>query len=314
MFSRRASAPTRRGSPTSSGRSTRDPAVRARASRHVAVRDHDHHAGSRTSSPVQPGSLRLRSDSRRPHGRQPADREPGEPPVTNPPMWPSFEMPWTENVRTKLSAMMPTSHCRSRPSRRTRTRQAPNSPKIAPDAPTTGLLRAAERVDRGADPPSAREQVHRDEAPPAEHRSSGRPDDRERQHVRRDVQQADVQERRGHQPVVAVLAGARAYGSSCQSWNSRVYSGLVQPRAATLQRGARRRRATLSTISDDRRRTAATRAAARRPRFGGARTSWRPAAASSGQWKPTEAARMHSGQIGRSQRVQRISASRWGCR
>ena len=35
---------------------------------------------------------------------------------------------------------------------------------------------------------------------------------------------------------------------------------------------------------------------------------------SSGQWKPTDAGRMQSGQIGRSQRVQRINASRFGWR
>lgn len=33
-----------------------------------------------------------------------------------------------------------------------------------------------------------------------------------------------------------------------------------------------------------------------------------------GHWKPTEALTMHSGQIGRSQRVQRMPVSRSGCR
>jgi hypothetical protein len=46
----------------------------------------------------------------------------------------------------------------------------------------------------------------------------------------------------------------------------------------------------------------------------GARTVRAPASTSSGQWKPTEAGRMQSGQIGRSQRVQRINASRCGWR
>jgi hypothetical protein len=35
---------------------------------------------------------------------------------------------------------------------------------------------------------------------------------------------------------------------------------------------------------------------------------------SSGQWNPTDAGRMHSGQIGRLHRVHRTSASRFGCR
>ncbi|PNG98675.1 hypothetical protein SMF913_14700 [Streptomyces malaysiensis] len=34
----------------------------------------------------------------------------------------------------------------------------------------------------------------------------------------------------------------------------------------------------------------------------------------SGHWNPTEALIMHSGQIGRSQRVQVMPVSRWGCR
>jgi hypothetical protein len=46
----------------------------------------------------------------------------------------------------------------------------------------------------------------------------------------------------------------------------------------------------------------------------GARWVRLPSATSSGQWKPTDAGRMQSGQIGRSHRVQRISASRFGCR
>lgn len=33
-----------------------------------------------------------------------------------------------------------------------------------------------------------------------------------------------------------------------------------------------------------------------------------------GHWKPTEALTMHSGQMGRSQRVQRTPVSRSGCR
>ena len=46
----------------------------------------------------------------------------------------------------------------------------------------------------------------------------------------------------------------------------------------------------------------------------GARTVFDSRATSSGQWNPTEAGRMQSGQIGRSQRVQRINASRLGWR
>ncbi|GAA3662431.1 hypothetical protein GCM10022420_046130 [Streptomyces iranensis] len=34
----------------------------------------------------------------------------------------------------------------------------------------------------------------------------------------------------------------------------------------------------------------------------------------SGHWNPTDALIMHSGQIGRSQRVQLMPVSRWGCR
>ena len=39
-----------------------------------------------------------------------------------------------------------------------------------------------------------------------------------------------------------------------------------------------------------------------------------PSRTHSGHWKPTEALTMHSGQIGRSQRVQRMPVSRSGCR
>jgi hypothetical protein len=46
----------------------------------------------------------------------------------------------------------------------------------------------------------------------------------------------------------------------------------------------------------------------------GARMVRAPCSTSSGQWKPTDAGRMQSGQIGRSQRVQRINASRFGWR
>ena len=50
--------------------------------------------------------------------------------------------------------------------------------------------------------------------------------------------------------------------------------------------------------------------AARRSRSG----AGRPSRTQSGHWKPTEALTMHSGQIGRSQRVQRMPVSRSGCR
>ncbi len=39
-----------------------------------------------------------------------------------------------------------------------------------------------------------------------------------------------------------------------------------------------------------------------------------PSATQSGHWKPTDASRMQSGQIGRSQRWQRMWDSRPGCR
>lgn len=39
-----------------------------------------------------------------------------------------------------------------------------------------------------------------------------------------------------------------------------------------------------------------------------------PSRTHSGHWKPTEALTMHSGQMGRSQRVQRMPVSRSGCR
>lgn len=39
-----------------------------------------------------------------------------------------------------------------------------------------------------------------------------------------------------------------------------------------------------------------------------------PSLTHSGHWKPTEALIMHSGQIGRSQRVQLMPVSRSGCR
>jgi hypothetical protein len=39
-----------------------------------------------------------------------------------------------------------------------------------------------------------------------------------------------------------------------------------------------------------------------------------PSATHSGHWKPTEAGIMHSGQIGRPQRVQAIPVGRSGCR
>ena len=46
----------------------------------------------------------------------------------------------------------------------------------------------------------------------------------------------------------------------------------------------------------------------------GSRTAACPAATQSGHWKPTDAGTMHSGQIGRSQRVQLIQVGRSGCR
>ena len=46
----------------------------------------------------------------------------------------------------------------------------------------------------------------------------------------------------------------------------------------------------------------------------GCRWVRRPSETSSGQWNPTAASRMHSGQIARSHRVQRTIASRSGCR
>ena len=46
----------------------------------------------------------------------------------------------------------------------------------------------------------------------------------------------------------------------------------------------------------------------------GSRTADCPADTHSGHWKPTGAEFMHSGQIGRSQRVQRIQVGRSGCR
>jgi hypothetical protein len=39
-----------------------------------------------------------------------------------------------------------------------------------------------------------------------------------------------------------------------------------------------------------------------------------PARTSSGHWKPTEAGVMHSGQIGRPQRVHEMRVGRSGCR
>jgi hypothetical protein len=46
----------------------------------------------------------------------------------------------------------------------------------------------------------------------------------------------------------------------------------------------------------------------------GARTVLASRATSSGQWNPTDAGRMQSGQMGRSHRVQRTNASRFGWR
>ena len=45
-----------------------------------------------------------------------------------------------------------------------------------------------------------------------------------------------------------------------------------------------------------------------------ARVLLAPSATQAGHWKPTAAGRMQSGQILRSQRWQRMCASRWGCR
>ena len=44
------------------------------------------------------------------------------------------------------------------------------------------------------------------------------------------------------------------------------------------------------------------------------RVDFRPSATHSGHWNPTAASRMQSGQIGRSQRWQRMCDSRPGCR
>ena len=44
------------------------------------------------------------------------------------------------------------------------------------------------------------------------------------------------------------------------------------------------------------------------------RVDFAPSATQLGHWKPTDASRMQSGQIGRSQRWQRMYVSRPGCR
>ena len=99
--------------------------------------DADRRARREHEQRAEPGELDPIGHGRAPFGSPPI-ASPASAPVTKPPTWPSCEMPVTENVNTKFSTMTPTSHCRSSPSRRTSTRQAPNSPNSAPDAPTTG--------------------------------------------------------------------------------------------------------------------------------------------------------------------------------
>jgi hypothetical protein len=52
----------------------------------------------------------------------------------------------------------------------------------------------------------------------------------------------------------------------------------------------------------------------RRPLPRGVRAADWPARTHSGHWNPTEAGIMHSGQIGRPQRVQEMPVARSGCR
>ena len=113
-------------------------------------------------------------------------------------------MLWIENVNTKLITMMPTSHCRSRPSWRYKHQARGEQAEDRARGADLGRLSLTERVDRGRTA-EAGEQVHRGEPPRAEQPLQRRSDDREGQHVRGDVQHAHVQERGGEQPVVAVV-------------------------------------------------------------------------------------------------------------
>ena len=198
-----------------------------------ADRDHD---DDQHEQPAQPGRLQ---PGAAPAARTSAARRspaPASTPVTKPPMCPSFEMPATENVKTKLMTMMPTSYCRSRPSRRTSTRQAPNSPKIAPDAPTTGTRRRAEGVDRA--PTAERESRYtRANRHRPISRSSAGPMKASDSMFDADVQQVRVQERRREQPVVAAVVVHRVRQQLPVLEQPRDLAGLVAARAADCSAG-----------------------------------------------------------------------------
>ena len=156
------------------------------------------------------------------------------------------------------------------------------------------------------------EQVQGAEAPGAEEPFDGRADHGQGQHVRADVQQAHVQERRGDQPVVAAVGVHHGRGQLPGAEQRRgAVAGLAEP--ADRLRGRHQVDDHVHGDEADRHPREGVQQASPKAVFGG-RVVRRASSTSSGQWKPTEAGRMQSGQMKRSQRVQRMDASRFGCR
>ena len=174
------------------------------------------------------------------------------------------------------------------------------------------------------------DEVEREEPGPAEHRLELRPEEPQRQHVEADVPELDVREAAGHQLPVGALAdpvdpAAVTVGRALQSPLGAIAeveaAGLVQALAATggqqrqpvgqravLPAGgqrspARPRRWSRSGRSRSR---PGWRCACRRTASARCGSVFAPSATQDGHWNPTAASRMQSGQIGRSQRWQRM--------
>ena len=187
---------------------------------------------------------------------------------------------------------------------------AANSPKMAPEAPATAPDGAPEQVDRHRSAERA-DEVDGQEPPGAEQPLQRRPDDGQREHVADQVQQADVQEGRPDQPPVLPVDGDQQR-HQLQLLEQPGVDVAGDP-AGRRERGDREGDQVEHAEHD----RDQPRAVPRRGRPNGEvgrRMEAFPAATHCGHWKPTDAGRRQSGQIGRSHRTQETQVSRSGCR
>src|SRR6185436_11458837 len=176
-------------------------------------------AATPTSTRTAPraGSCSLR----RPCGAVAVITEASTTPVTRPPRWACQAMPGTTKPSTALTASTPNIALEDRPRWRLSTSRAPNSPKTAPEAPTTGtsqLLWSRPSWVRGnaggeqqvADGPAERaDQIQDGEPEPAQHGLEVLPDLPQREHIEQDVQHLAGGVREGGGQKAPRLAGAQ---------------------------------------------------------------------------------------------------------